>query len=378
MAIQGVIFSDIFVSNKEQFVRIFSKYYKDNEKQLQPIINRLNTFINTDLKNLEITEKTEKDFKQIWYEFETKVLLNENQLELLVVYRDQSKGGKASELSRIVPQSKVQINCSIYTDNELLKLGRDLGTDIESSRKARRVENMLRRHIAEYLDFLNTRIGAVLAWNIHKYHESDLLQEYQNTDVLHISPLKWYAAFFNDEDTYYSGQGLGRAYDSFMQHLANREKDVFEYLRSRGTSEISQLDNLLNINRKTVFEEENGVGPNGNFTRMLKSGTNNIPWFTGGDIVIIDPKTMHVVYNIQLKTTSKNIQGTFGIAISKLNDFLKAFTNPESTYQQKAEAIFHYFVTEISNDSDFNSLPKETAERTVEEELMKNPFLKKK
>jgi len=53
---------------------------------------------------------------------------------------------------------------------------------------------------------------------------------------------------------------------------------------------------------------------------------NSIPWFAGGDIVIVNNK-LEVIYNIQLKTTTRNTQTVFAEKVSELRKFLIQFTS---------------------------------------------------
>jgi hypothetical protein len=105
----------------------------------------------------------------------------------------------------------------------------------------------------------------------------------------------WREPFYSS-NTYFMGLGLGKAYDAFMNHLANHNRAVYDYLSSSGLQ-----DNIspFNIREKaSVFKEEGGVTKNGNFPRLLKESNNNTGWYTGGDIIIINKETMAVVYNI--------------------------------------------------------------------------------
>jgi hypothetical protein len=49
---------------------------------------------------------------------------------------------------------------------------------------------------------------------------------------------------------------------------------------------------------RTVFMEEGGVEKGSNFPRLLHESKNTTSWYSGGDIVIVNPKSMAVAYNI--------------------------------------------------------------------------------
>ena len=80
-----------------------------------------------------------------------------------------------------------------------------------------------------------------------------------------------------------------------MNHLANHNKQVYNYLVQSGLTNTTSL----NVKEKSsVFIEEGGAKKSGNFPRLLNESKNRTGWYTGGDIIIVNPETMSVVYNI--------------------------------------------------------------------------------
>jgi len=97
--------------------------------------------------------------------------------------------------------------------------------------------------------------------------------------------MPWRKAFYEIKSTNINRRIQGRAYDAFFNHLANYNKSIFQYLKSQGKKNIT----LSNFNsNKTVYAEE---GP-ANFAKLLHESKNNTAWYTGGDIVIVNPKNM--------------------------------------------------------------------------------------
>jgi uncharacterized membrane protein len=90
---------------------------------------------------------------------------------------------------------------------------------------------------------------------------------------------------------------------------------------------------------------------------------NSIPWFAGGDIIIINNK-MEVVYNIQLKTTTRNTQTVFSEKVTSLRTFLTNFTSLE-TVEDKAELLFNKFQNTIANTSILQGLDNNAKEEAV-------------
>ena len=98
----------------------------------------------------------------------------------------------------------------------------------------------------------------------------------------------------------------------------------------------------------------------GDFPKLLSDSLNTIGWYTGGDIVIVDPETMSVIYNIQLKTTqdTRVVEGVekfpakFKIAVANLKKIING------SYDKKGNEIV----------SPFSKLsPQEKAKRLFEE-----------
>jgi hypothetical protein len=58
----------------------------------------------------------------------------------------------------------------------------------------------------------------------------------------------------------------------------------------------------INVNnldvKESVFTEEGGVSRQGNFPKLLHESKNTVSWYTGGDIIIVNPKDMSIAYNI--------------------------------------------------------------------------------
>ena len=42
---EGIIFSDLFITNKDMFIDFFEQYYLENQIQLDLVINKLNSII---------------------------------------------------------------------------------------------------------------------------------------------------------------------------------------------------------------------------------------------------------------------------------------------------------------------------------------------
>ena len=247
--------------------------------------------------------------------------------------------------------------------------------------RAEKIEAVLKEHLNNYIDELYYhRLGysetVQLIDTNFDYIPQKWRKKYHLTDIL--PDKNWQEIYYSN---YYSGQGLGQAYDAFMNHVANHHREVYSYLSKNGTSgdgfSISQL--------KDVYSEEGGL--QGNFPKLLSDSLNTVGWYTGGDIIIVDPETMTVIYNIQLKTTqdTRIVKGIekfptkFEIAVANLKKIINGsydkkgneITSPFSKLspQEKAKRLFEELQTSISNYSEFDSAIDNTIENIYKDSL---------
>ena len=369
----GIIFADLFVNSKEDFIRYFTTYFKQNETAVNAAIQELETVLGA-IETKSLNKANAEAFHSAWKNFQQVVLLNTKDLELVVGYRAP---GTASN----VQFSKI-INISDATENtNLIRTGSDAVRQAmewaKQSEKAEKAEKALQSHLNGFISTLYTKLSE---------SEKDVLIK-QNFNAIpnrwkkqHLGTVldgkRWQEIFY---EQYYSGQGLGKAYDAYMNHIANHHTALYSYLASGGVSNISDIPNM----RHSVYNEEGGAG--GHFPFLLNESLNTTGWYTGGDIVIVDPQTMEVVYNIQLKTTQDGVTKkgnktpkNFDIAIAKLKVFINGGTikvgNNISTFgplsklpeSEKAERLFDLLQTSISNYSAFDNSLQSTINEIVQ------------
>lgn len=305
------------------------------------------------------------DFRISWNNFEKIVLLNQGDLQLLVAYRGAH--GRDGQFSQIIKQEDVESVGTGIGASYGINAGHDLIKDSIKALNASKVEQFLQYHLNGLLNQLETRIEKPEAYLIHKYHQAQLAMAQSNSTEIHLTGMFYRDAFYGGTSGYYyGGQGLGKAYDAFMNHMANKETHIFNYLRSGGQSEANDIS-LITHRDTTVFIEEGGVEQHGHFPQLLKDSTNHTGWYTGGDIIIVNPETMSIVYNIQLKTTTANKPSVFGERVEKIRKFLDGFQ--KLTPQQKAERIFNFMLTSISNHDAFNKIPQKDIEALLKQEF---------
>lgn len=373
---EGIIFANLFINDKEQFVDYFTRYYTENQAELDPVIQELQSVL-TEYTQAAVNEAMAQKFKVAWNNFEQQVLLNTGDLELIVAYRDTSnenKGGLVS-MSTIVPQSEVegQGTNAKGAQSYGIQSGHALITESMKAVEAARLEEVLRQHIGGFLTQLDTTITKDEAHKIKQHHKDTLLEHYQEKYV-HLTGTKWWEAFYGSGGYYFRGAGLGKAYDAFMNHMANKEKSFYDYLSSKGIQSLA-IDKMR-FKNTSVYEEEGGVHhkpPTSNFPELLQASRNNTGWYTGGDIIIVDPATMQVVYNIQLKTTTMANLTIFPERVSKIRTFLETFV--DASPKDKAERLFDFMLTSVSNYDELNEAPNNTIRNIIDTSLQKNAKL---
>lgn len=347
---EGIIFSDILINNKEVFINIFKQHYEKDQTNIDNAINNLSVALESFSAKALNTEENANKFRKAWLEFQRVVLLNQQPLQLIVVYR--GSGGKDSEFSGILNQSQAEVAKGIDSGGKAV-------SDSIAAFKGSKVEEFLRSHSDEFITQLYERVGETDASNIWSYHKDTIPKAFSGN----LSESKWQDVYYSN---YYTGQGLGQAYDAFMNHVANYNTEVYNYLISSGKVEPENLD-IATGKRKSVYNEEGGTGPSGNFPQLLKDSTNRVGWYTGGDIIIINKETMAVVYNIQLKTTTRNKQSVFLERVQSIRNFIATFKN--STVEKKAEQLYSFLLTSASNHSDFQNIPQKEINNLIKDTL---------
>lgn len=343
------------------FVKMFEEYYIENQAIVDPVINRLQMVLNN-YSTKKVTSAMASEFHTAWNAFQQTVLLNQQDLQLIVAYRGQS--GKNGQFSEILKQHQVE---GTVNGNYGIDAGNKLVKDSIAAVKASEVEAFLQSHLNGFLNQLELKITENEAEKIHKYHSMFLA----NKDIKVVGS-RWREPFYGTNDShFFSGQGLGQAYDAFMNHLANHNKQVYDYLASGGKNGGTSLKTT---ERASVFKEERGVSPGGTFPKLLNDSKNHIGWYTGGDIIIVNPSTMEIVYNIQLKTTTENKPSVFAEKISAIRTFINMFV--KLTPKEKGERLFDFLLTSVSNRSDFNFLPQEEIDSLIEKTLMQKMGIK--
>ncbi len=370
----GIIFADLFINSKADFVQYFTAYFEQNKTAINAAIQELETVLNN-IKTKSLNKENAEAFHKAWKNFQQVVLLNTKDLELIVGYR--APGSTSVEFSRIVNMADATENTNlIRTGNEAVKQAMRWA---EQSEKAQKAEKALQSHLNGFIGTLYSKLSETEKDALIKQNFDAIPNRWKKYNLgTVLDGKRWQEVFY---EQYYSGQGLGKAYDAYMNHVANHHTALYSYLATSGAANTGNIPNM----RHSVYNEEGGAG--GHFPVLLNESLNTTGWYTGGDIVIVDPKTMEVVYNIQLKTTQDGVTKkgkektpkNFDIAIAKLKVFINGGTikvgNNVSTLgplsklpaNEKAERLFDLLYTNISNHNAFDGALQETINTIVKQ-----------
>lgn len=362
----GIIFHDLFV-DEGLFLPAFKSYYEEKRDAIDGTVSSLLSLLET-YNTATVTQSMSESFQRLWDTFQTQVLGNNNPLQLLVAYRDGDLG-KNAQFSQIIEQRQVEEAANTKRGYQYgINAGNDLIKDSFKIIQARNIEEFLQSHINGLLNQLYyVQIDRPTAEALHDYHSHLLRDIYTTSDRKkrqHITGLRWYQLIYGNMGW---AQWQGNAYEAFFNHMADKEPSLFEYLSQHGKNMVATMAYKDQTN--SVFREEGGEQQDlGHFPDLMMGQINSIPWFAGGDIVIVNNK-MEVIYNIQLKTTTWKSQTVFTEKVTQLKTFLKAFVAAD-TIEEKAQLLFDSFKNTIANSSIENELG-ENFHQTLEENLFK-------
>ena len=313
-----------------------------------------------------VTAASAAEFESAWREFQTVVLMNNQNLQLLVAYRGRS--GLNAEFSQILNQADVMGTAKTsYGTAYGINAGNALVRDSIKYLNASKVEEFLQKHLNDLLNQLESPIKRNEAALLHRYHTDFLSSYYKYDSTAHLTGVKWREAFYSANDGFYfGGQGLGQVYDAFMNHLANYKPDFYKYLESGGMNDINSF--IDTEPDSSVYVEEGQVYKTGHFPQLLSESRNHVGWYTGGDIIIVNPETMSIVYNIQLKTTTASKASVFGEKVSAIRTFISQLMAADNATAM-AEKLFDFLLTSVSNRNDFNTLPQQEIDKLLEQQL---------
>lgn len=358
----GTILGQYFINNKEKFIELYEEYFKgQNEEKirqsarsLQRAMKVLMVYNNAPrIEGNELSTATEMFYKK-YEEFEQLALGRPRGADTQIGFRD--KDGRYYQLSNITAEAygnfqeqwgKRRQNFGIQT-KELYSDSRRKGTALQ-------MQNFILNHLNDMLSMLQNDIPNDAQYSDLCQRYSANLEHFKNrqNEMLTSNPWGYYllADASNPAGKYtMTSQQSGQAYEAYFDHLANMHQWVYTFLATRGAVLPEYLDKISegDLNTSVYAEEGGSLTYTGDFPRLLFNARGNTtPWFASGDIVIVNPETGHVVYNIQLKTTKFHENSGFAQSVTKLNKFIEEFL-AANTPTEMAELIWKDFQTSVT------------------------------
>lgn len=310
--VQGAMIGGSFLPEKE-FKEIITELFLNTDN-----VKEMNRLINLALKNIK-SKNLRAAYKNI-EEFETKLLKNPSTSIMLITnlnseegnykwYLNKNeknviqKGGKLS-YSKIIKNSLIEEEISQILSKHLLDMIRTVDTTKMSDEEIRAFfNNYIFSSKKKKID-----IGS-------RTHNSRKIKE----------------MIYGQNPAY-----KGNIADAFIQHVANMHKQLL----------IGKMENIVPIS-SSVLQEEGS-----NFYQLLLDSTNNTPWFTGGDLILLN-ENREVIANIQLKTLvneKASVVGGQGITGGRLSTYLielKKLINNDNILDAKvfADKFYQTFAT---------------------------------
>lgn len=145
-------------------------------------------------------------------------------------------------------------------------------------------------------------------------------------------------------------QSEGKLMDGYMNHLAKFHTQIYDLtIPGVSSQKISGVLRQIKNNMHDFLEEVPPVEP---VLQWAIEALNTVPWFKGGDIVIVD-KNNTVVYNIQMKDTKTEGQKSLPRPelldkLTKINEILNK-TEEEKLKQELKKYLWDSFNITLSN-----------------------------
>lgn len=361
----GTILGQYFINNKEKFIEVYEEYFKSQDEEkirqsarsLQRAIKVLTVYNNAPkIEGNELSSAAEV-FYEKYKAFEQLALGRPGGADIQIGFRDNN--GHYDQLSNISAESygkfqeqwgKRRENFGIQTQS-LYSDSRRKGTALE-------IQSFILNHLNDMLSMLQNDIPNDAQYSDLCKRYSDNLVRFKNNrhEMLASNPWGYYLlSDVSDPSGKYimTPQQSGQAYEAYFDHLANMHQWVYTFLATRGAVQPEYLNKIIEgeLNTSVYIEEGGSLTYTGNFPRLLFNAKGNTtPWFASGDIVIVNPETGHVVYNIQLKTSRFHANSGFAQSITKLNSFIEHFL-AANTPTEMAELIWKDFQTSLTGTS---------------------------
>lgn len=336
----GVILGGIFLE-REEFIQIFTEYLN----------NVGNTFF-LEIEKLcqKISKKsyTKAEIVAEWNQILTSISGEAKDVELLGFIRGlDPTNTQQYHITKLLPTKEYLKKSTISLNSA--QLLQDLN-NINNQIKAQELEKELNKHYEKMLNSLNTQLkDASMAYNVRLMY----LRQQPNYKKTKLYKEKWRTHWTGktyNEIFYTAKNAEGQRVEAFTTHLAEKHI-IFFYLLSnidKYTSLIEEKDNCFQVPINSIF-----------FQNILDS-LNNIAWYKGGDLIVVDGSK--VIYNIQIKSTMKEAQ-SYHIALTQLASFLRKIMTlkkeQNNSNQKIAEQMYDHLKVKVLQSSEVEQIEKQ-------------------
>lgn len=347
---KGIIFGNYFM-DYEMFKPIFIEWYSQKRESFkkaleEKVIAEIEQMVK--IENGKVVNRhgmavrtVEYNARKIYLAWETisKDYFGNGSVSLLI----GAKFGKNNyQWSQVVEENTIIDEKGIQVRKKALDKIQDAVDQSKGIYAAAQIQDIINKHINDMMKQLDTKMldkpEARLMHQLLEARHSSL-----NNANFHFTGATYNQIIFGKQQN-----AAGKQLDAFMNHMGNLHNQVFNLLSTptvSGNSLANSLGSLQDIEDDfpMLFNNPYEVQP------WLLDSLNSASWLTGGDIVVTDNKGK-VIYNIQLKTTSKG--KTFGVATSVLYSFatqMRDLINEDSSPEELAEIMFKKLSTSTAN-----------------------------
>jgi hypothetical protein len=337
MAIQEGAMLGGYLIPEEQFKQVIKEYLLTNDESVQQI----KKIINNSLNNIK-----QKNIRALYKNIEKlEVEVLKNPPTSLMVITNLNSDNK--NYKWYLQQSEKK---TILKSGNLSKI-----KALEKEIQSQELSKILSDHLYNMIQTIEN--GNIL--NLQKFFKKYNFISKERKSQLGInastSSYNMKKVIYGDNPNY-----LGQIADAFLNHLGNCHKMIF----------MSNFNTPIEI--KQSVEEEEGE----NFLQLLIDSTNNVGWWTGGDLILLGVNN-EVIANIQLKTQSldsKNFNAE--ISYSRLGNELLNLKllfekNNIKDIEKFTNNFFNLFKTSGITEQAFEIM-KEDAQQRIIESVIKN------
>lgn len=341
----GVILGGLFLE-RDDFIKIFTLYLNNyGNIFFQQIEDLYNDIINKKCTKAEVVTR--------WNQILTVDQKYASEVELFGLIRELGQNDKQYHFTKLLSTDEYLRQSTISLNKSQLLL-KDL-IDLVNIQKAIELETELNNHYSKMINSLNTTLDSSEAYKtrmmyLHQKPNYKKTDFYKNKWRNHWTGQSYNSIFYTAKNA------EGQRVEAFTMHLAEKHIEIFSFL--------TQIDKY---NKTTLKDNCFQIPINSDLFQNVLDSLNNTAWYKGGDLIVVDGN--QVIYNIQIKSTKKQVQ-SYHIALSKLISFLnkiRQMRNNQNTSNQKiASQMYEHLQVKV-----LQSPKVKAVENEFEEDILK-------